>query len=736
MAFKGDVKLNSKIDSALRKIAAAGGEYSQVDLAKKLGVNSDRIYNRQQKLKAEGLIFKTSLGRPQYSKKVIDAIDNIVKELDVFKKIKLIPSNFAEQMSKKYDIPSYTVTSGLRNLKDINLKDITAAKPEVVAAYEEYIKLPKNIKQVYGTKAKILEKYIKNPSRFEKRYFGEVLSKTKETVKEIRPVGNNFSAYNNIIRGSQKGIEDALTGTKEGIVSKYIDLKGKYGSDVAKAHLTSKTGEFGRVGNIGFLSKGLNTALGYKSSGVGELTGFGAINPEKFRDTLEQHIQKINKNYKGKTLYNISNNRSSIDQTRFKNTLEKVFGKTTGKVPLKDYLDKVVNEEARLIGQSTDGLITSRTIDPKTLKISEIGFGSTRGIASNDPTFASKSFKDIYSKFKKGDLKDMNKLKEVANSEFQRSLLDIKKNNITPLNMNKIVNRINNFLSQGVVNQDFTEISKLASQCRSLRASGGRVNFANGSSACALTKQAIQKLPNESFLKTATDINKIKGLLKTFGSFLGKGKAFAVTAGVGAGAGALVKAFRNDDPDTYLSNENQMKAMLVDTFEEDTLGKAGIGGELAAAGLSVPGSAAVYKARRLPFKNRAAMGPVRAALGPVGKAASGFATPLGMALTTPLQIASQLREGDSLEDIATNPLNYLGPAFAGTLTKEATRGMNPQGLLARGLRLGMSPAGVRGVSKFFGLPGLALSLGYEGYDQYKKYQEGEGFLYNLLNKDE
>ena len=45
-------------------------------------------------------------------------------------------------------------------------------------------------------------------------------------------------------------------------------------------------------------------------------------------------------------------------------------------------------------------------------------------------------------------------------------------------------------------------------------------------------------------------------------------------------------------------------------------------------------------------------------------------------------------------------------------------------------------AGVRGISKFFGLPGLALSLGYEGYDQYRKYKEGEGFLYNLLNKDE
>ena len=283
-------------------------------------------------------------------------------------------------------------------------------------------------------------------------------------------------------------------------------------------------------------------------------------------------------------------------------------------------------------------------------------------------------------------------------------------------------------------------VNKAPQACRAI------LDFSTGgiSKTCAAAIQADPikaATALEEIKPTSAALGKVRNAASAFLKFAGKGKTFAVTAGVGAGAGALVKAFRNDDPDTYLSNENQMKAMLVDTFEEDTLGKAGIGGELAAAGLAAPGSAAVYKARRLPFtdatgKTRAAMGPVRAALGPVGKAASGFATPLGMALTTPLQIASQLREGDSLEDVATNPLNYLGPAFAGTLTKEATRGMNPQGLLARGLRLGMSPAGVRGISKFFGLPGLALSLGYEGYDQYKKYQEGEGFLYNLLNKDE
>jgi hypothetical protein len=235
----------------------------------------------------------------------------------------------------------------------------------------------------------------------------------------------------------------------------------------------------------------------------------------------------------------------------------------------------------------------------------------------------------------------------------------------------------------------------------------------------------------EEIKPTSAALGKVRNAASAFLKFAGKGKVFGVTAAVGVGAGALVKEFRNDDPDTYLSNENQMKGMLVDTFEEDTLGKASIGGELAAAGLAVPGSKKVFDARKAK-----GFGAARSALGPLGKAASGFATPLGMGLTLPFQIASQLREGDSLEDIATSPLNYLAPAFAGTLTKEATVGMPKGGMLNKALRLGMSPAGVRGISKFFGLPGLALSLGYEGYDQYKKYQEEEGFLYNLLNKDD
>ena len=244
---------------------------------------------------------------------------------------------------------------------------------------------------------------------------------------------------------------------------------------------------------------------------------------------------------------------------------------------------------------------------------------------------------------------------------------------------------------------------------------------------------------------TSSAMAKVKNAASAFLKFAGKGKVFGATAAVGVGAGALVKEFRNDDPDTYLSNDKQANAMILDTIDQkerddrmeaigsapELLGESAIGAELAATAAAIPGSKKLFDARKAK-----GFGAARAALGPVGKALSGFATPLGMAATTPLNVASQVYQGDSVEDIATNPLNYLGPAFAGTLTKEATRGMNPTGALSKALRLGMNPATIRAGSKFLGLPGLALSLGYEGYDQYKKYTEGRGFVYNLLNKND
>ena len=51
------------------------------------------------------------------------------------------------------------------------------------------------------------------------------------------------------------------------------------------------------------------------------------------------------------------------------------------------------------------------------------------------------------------------------------------------------------------------------------------------------------------------------------------------------------------------------------------------------------------------------------------------------------------------------------------------------------LRMGLSPRMIAGASRFLGLPGIALGAGLAGYDAYKNYQNQEGMIYNLFNKD-
>ena len=252
---------------------------------------------------------------------------------------------------------------------------------------------------------------------------------------------------------------------------------------------------------------------------------------------------------------------------------------------------------------------------------------------------------------------------------------------------------------------------------------------------------------------TSAALGKVKNAATTFLNFAAKGKGFAIGAGLGVGGGALVKKFMNDDPSTYLTNDAQANAMILDTLDQkereqrmeaigdapELLDEARIGGELAVTGAAIPGASSVYQARRKPFtrivdgvkKTRPAMGPARAALGPVGKALSGFATPLGIAALTPLNVASSLYQGDSGYEIATDPLNYLAPALAGTmgsLSKEATRGMGATSKLAKTLRLGMSPGAIKMVSRRFGLPGLALSSGISLYELADEYKSGRGMF--------
>jgi len=254
-------------------------------------------------------------------------------------------------------------------------------------------------------------------------------------------------------------------------------------------------------------------------------------------------------------------------------------------------------------------------------------------------------------------------------------------------------------------------------------------------------------------------INKVKNAAMNVLNVAKKGGRFGAFAAAGAATAGLVKEFRNDDPSTYLSNEDQQKNMLIDMLtqpvvspglEEKTtaFGDAQLPaiGAVTAAGM-VPGGAELYRQRtgsgvrkgplggprldadKLPIpKNR--VSPFRAAFGPLsgvlGKGLAATGTPAGMLALEPLYIGQQIADGDSAGEIATNPLNYLGPAFAGSLSKEATRFAGPT--MSNIMRLGISPTALKTVSRRFGLPGLALSAGVSGYEMYQNKKAGRGLF--------
>ena len=118
----------------------------------------------------------------------------------------------------------------------------------------------------------------------------------------------------------------------------------------------------------------------------------------------------------------------------------------------------------------------------------------------------------------------------------------------------------------------------------------------------------------------------------------------------------------------------------------------------------------------------------------VGKTLATIGAPLPTALLDGYFINEQVKEGKGTAEIASNPLNWLGLATMSTLSDIS--GVSKPGKLNAALRLGLNPGTIRGISRFAGLPGLAVSTALTAYDQYKKYQNEEGFIYNLFNKEE
>ena len=188
-------------------------------------------------------------------------------------------------------------------------------------------------------------------------------------------------------------------------------------------------------------------------------------------------------------------------------------------------------------------------------------------------------------------------------------------------------------------------------------------------------------------------------------------------------------------------------------YVKDNPLKVTAGTSIGFAAQEVPGA---YKAARDLGRGR-----VRSALGISGAlrpVLTTFGTPLLTGLYEGAIGTKRLEEGETMTDILTDP---LGPALGVSLMEPLSKlsgvvknapkrtmlegarnyfnlsnvGAARPGITGQILRMGMSPKMIAGASRFLGLPGLALGLGMSGYDAYKNYQNQEGMIYNLFNKD-
>ena len=216
---------------------------------------------------------------------------------------------------------------------------------------------------------------------------------------------------------------------------------------------------------------------------------------------------------------------------------------------------------------------------------------------------------------------------------------------------------------------------------------------------------------------TSPAMTKLKQASNGFLNFVrGPGpKTFGAGAAVGTAVG-LVKLFKNDDSTTYLSNEDQQKNMLVDMATQPVsididrpaildYQLPALGGTLAAStALAAPSTIKAGKARGFGIE-RKPPGIAKTGLRVLGRGLGVAASPALLAPFAAGDIASQIVEGDTPTDIATNPFNYLYPAFA-EQTPKLTRGLSPT--LRKVARLGLSGPALRLLSRA-GIGGFAAS---------------------------
>ena len=380
---------------------------------------------------------------------------------------------------------------------------------------------------------------------------------------------------------------------------------------------------------------------------------------------------------------------------------------------LTESLDKVNNQIAELVAEKSGGRLQGVQVDPYNLKVGSTpidykyaaDLGTTEGSLSK---IKPKSLQDFMFKLNYGE--------QIKNESIAAGLI-----NKAPKNFKKLLE--------------------------------ARVGCADGCLAVVAKNE-----PGKITRALTTLPDKVKGAVGLLGKFGAKAAPLAAVAALGVAAEPLVKQFRNDDYSTYLSDPEQQGSMLLAMVEQETpkVDQEILKWQLPAHGAAtlagaVPGAGALYKQRRalrpqkLPGQPAfvgpmpKGVGPARAALGlsgVLGKALGASFSPLAVGATLPMSIAAQRKGGTDWSDIATDPSNWFGPAFAASGADFATKGMKSTGSLAKAIRMGMSPGALRMGSRFLGLPGLALTGGMWAYDKWKKRDKDDEFKIRTYKDDD
>ena len=133
-----------------------------------------------------------------------------------------------------------------------------------------------------------------------------------------------------------------------------------------------------------------------------------------------------------------------------------------------------------------------------------------------------------------------------------------------------------------------------------------------------------------------------------------------------------------------------------------------VGASLAAStALAAPSTIKASRSRGLGVEQK---GLIRTGGRVLGRGFGVAASPGVLAPLAAMDIADQISEGDSLADIATNPINYTYPIFA-EQTDRLTKGL--PSAFRKFARLGMSKPALRLLSRA-GIAGLGASLAIQG----------------------